>query len=64
MDLVSKFGGKKFVALLVYVLLVIFKDKIGIDEPTFLKLSGTLGTYFLGQGFADGLSKGKTSHAK
>jgi len=62
-DIISKFGGKKMVALIAYVLLVVFKDKVGIDPVAFEKLSQTLMAYFIGQGVADGLSKGKTSHA-
>ena len=63
-DFIKAVGGKKMIALIVYIILVCLKDKIGIGPEDFEKLSYTLMTYFVGQGFADGLSKGKTSHQK
>lgn len=62
-EFITAIGGKKFLALLAYILLTAFKDKIGLDAATFENLSYTLMTYLGAQGLADGLSKGSTSHA-
>jgi hypothetical protein len=61
-DILSKVGGKKMFALIAYVLLLCFKDKIGISPADFEVMSKSLMVYFAGQSFADGWSKGKTSH--
>jgi len=63
-DFISNFGGKKFLALIAYVLLTVFQSKLGLDAAAFEKLSYTIMTYLGAQGLADGLSKGKTSHSK
>jgi len=60
----GKVGGKKMFALIGYVCLTMFKDKIGLGEEEFGNISKTLMAYFIGQGVADGLSKGATSHAE
>ncbi len=62
-DILKKIGGKKMAALVGYVLLVCFKEKIGIAPADFETLSKTLMAYFVGQGVADGFSKGATSHS-
>ena len=62
-DFISKAGGKKFLALTGYILLTVFKDKLGLGPDEFEKLSYTLMSFLGAQGLADGLSKGKTSHA-
>jgi len=62
-EFLSKVGGKKMFALCAYILLLCFKEKIGIGPEEFKQASLTLVGYFGAQGFADGLSKGKTSHA-
>jgi hypothetical protein len=61
-DILGKLGGKKMTALILYVLLLCFKDKIGIGPEEFKTVSLTLMGYWGAQGVADGLSKGKTSH--
>ena len=61
-DILKKIGGKKMAALVAYALLAWFKDHIGLGPEEFGTVSKTLMAYFIGQGVADGLSKGKTSH--
>jgi len=62
-NILKKVGGKKMAALVSYILLMIFKEKVGIGPEEVEKISQTLMAYFIGQGVADGLSKGKTSHS-
>jgi len=62
-NILNKIGGKKMAALVGYILLMLFKDKLGVGPDDVEKISQTLMAYFIGQGVADGLSKGKTSHS-
>jgi len=41
-DLLSKVGGKKMAALICYVLLMLFKDKIGVGPDEVEKISQTI----------------------
>lgn len=62
-NIITKFGGKKMCGLVGYIALMLFKDKLGLGPDEVEKISQTLMAYFIGQGVADGLSKGKTSHS-
>lgn len=60
--LIGKIGGRKFVVALVALLGVVVGSLTGFDiEPYKETIIGIVGTYLLGQGIADGLSKGATS---
>lgn len=62
MKLISDlFHSKKFVALLIGLLVLVLKDVVGLDAETATKLAGLVGAYLLGQGIADGVSGGMTS---
>lgn len=56
-------GGKKFLALVAYVVLTVFQNKLGLGPEAFESLSYTIMSYLGAQGLADGLSKGSTSHS-
>lgn len=59
----SGVGGKKSFWMLALFAAVLFKDKLGLGEETIKWLAGAVGLGTVGQGVADGLSKGQTSHA-
>jgi len=61
--LLNKLGGKKMAALVAYMLVTLLKTKLDIDAETYAYVCKTLMAYFVAQGFADGVSKGATSHA-
>jgi hypothetical protein len=63
MELVKKFGGKKFVALILWVIVQLFAEKLGLAPAEVENMTKGLMAYFVGQGVADGFSKGATSHA-
>lgn len=62
MNFLGKIGGRKFVVALFSLIAVVVAALTGVDiEPYKETVIGIIGTYLLGQGVADGLSKGATS---
>jgi hypothetical protein len=62
MGFLAKIGGRKFVIALFSLIAVVVAALTGVDlEPYKETVIGIIGTYLLGQGVADGLSKGATS---
>lgn len=62
MGIVAKLGGRKFLVAVLSLIGVVVASLTGVDiEPYKETIIGIIGTYLLGQGVADGLSKGATS---
>lgn len=62
MNFLAKIGGRKFVVALFSLIAVVVAALTGVDiEPYKETVIGIIGSYLLGQGVADGLSKGATS---
>lgn len=59
----SKVGGKKATFYIVSALIILFSDKLGLAPDTSVQLKELSQWFFAGQGIADGLSNGATSHA-
>lgn len=53
--------SKKFLAMVMGVVVLALKNIFGIDEATATKIAALVGSYVLGQGISDGLSGGLTS---
>ena len=68
--LISALGGKKYTSVIIGIISVIligvFKDRLGLSEEATetmtLSILGMVGAHNVGQGIADGLTGGKTSH--
>ena len=59
------FKSKKFTAWFVTMLMVLFNEKLGLNlsaETVENVLKWATGSFLVGQGFADGMSKGATSN--
>lgn len=62
MEVIAKLGGRKFLVALFSLIAVIVAALTGVDiQPYSETVIGIVGTYMLGQGVADGMSKGATS---
>ncbi len=60
--LIGKLGGRKFIVAIVGLVAVIVDSLTGWDlTPHKEMIIGILGSYLIGQGVADGLSKGATA---
>ena len=60
--MIAKIGGRKFLVALLGLIGVIVAALTGFDiEPYKETIIGIVGSYLVGQGVADGLSKGATS---
>ena len=60
--LIGKIGGRKFLVALIGLIGIVVAAVTGFDiEPYKETIIGVIGTYLLGQGISDGLSKGATS---
>jgi hypothetical protein len=57
----GKLGGRKFLVAVFGTLAIALHASLGIDPETVNWIGTILTGYILGQGFADGLSKGATS---
>ena len=57
----GKLGGRKFLVAIFGTLAIALHSSLGIDAETINWVGGILISYILGQGVADGLSKGATS---
>jgi len=62
----GKAGGRKFIVTVLTLLAMIANGLFGIDIPesTIQAIAAVAGTFVLGQGLADGLSKGATGTQK
>ncbi len=58
---IGKLGGKKLLAALVGVLVVILHSWLGLSPEAAKEIAGLLMTYIIGQSVADGWSGGATS---
>lgn len=56
------FKSKKFTALILGVITLVLTDLLNWDAATATNVTAVIGSYLLGQGVADGLSKGATSN--
>jgi hypothetical protein len=59
--IIGKLGGKKLMAAIAGVLVVLLQSWLGFSPETAKEIVGLLMTYIIGQSVADGWSKGKTS---
>jgi len=70
--LITALGGKKLIvslaSIIAAIVVTLLKPKIDVSEELIqdliLAILGIAGLYNVGQGVADGLSKGATSHVK
>ena len=56
------FKSKKFTAFIVGLIALALTELAGVSEQIATQIAGIMGAYLLGQGVADGLSKGATSN--
>ena len=56
------FKSKKFTAFIVGLIALAITEFAGVSEQIATEIAGIMGAYLLGQGVADGLSKGATSN--
>ena len=56
------FKSKKFTVVITGLIVLVLTQYFGIAEGAAAEIAGIIGAYVLGQGVADGLSKGATSN--
>lgn len=62
MNFIGKIGGRKFLVAVFGLIAVVVASLTGVNIEAYQEtIIGIIGTYLLGQGLADGLSKGATS---
>ncbi len=54
--------SKKFTAFLIGLIVLVLTQVLGFAEDVATEIAGMIAAYVLGQGVADGLSKGLTSN--
>lgn len=59
---VGKFGGKKFLAMIGSIIVILVHKWFGIPEQVLVHIEHIVIAYLIGQGVADGWTNGKTSH--
>jgi hypothetical protein len=59
--ILGKLGGRKFIVAVFGALAVALNSWLGISEASVMMIGGIASAYLVGQGLADGLSKGATS---
>ncbi len=56
------FKSKKFSAFILGLITLVVTDLLGWDAATATNITAVIGSYLVGQGVADGFSKGATSN--
>lgn len=56
------FKSKKFTAFIIGLIVLVLTQVMGFAEDVATEIAGMIAAYVLGQGVADGLSKGATSN--
>jgi len=62
-DFIGGLGGRKFLVAVLAVIAVVLKEKLGVSEEQVQWVGGIAISFILGQGLADGMSKGVTATA-
>ena len=60
-EFVGKLGGRKFLLAILGVVIVVFQERFGISAAAVEQVGYVVISFIVGQGFADGISKGATS---
>ena len=61
LSVLGKLGGRKFIVAVFGAIAVAANSWLGISEASVTMLGTVVSAYLVGQGLADGLSKGTTS---